>query len=80
MVERYGDTGNGHGEPRRSIKPPSETLEGVIGGGIAIGLDFRVWGSMVLACRAMANRCGRGCRWTTWVIYTRERVNGRETG
>ena len=34
MAERYGDTGNGHGEPRRSIKPPSrsETLEGVMGG------------------------------------------------
>ena len=33
MVERYGDTGNGHGEPRRSIKRPSPTLEGVMGGG-----------------------------------------------
>ena len=33
MVERYGDTGNGHGEPHRSIKRPSPTLEGVMGGG-----------------------------------------------
>ena len=46
-----------------ALARPSYTLEGVIGGGIAIvglGLDFRVWGSMVLACRAMAKRCGRG--------------------
>ena len=33
IAERYGDTGNGHGEPRPSIKRPSPTLEGVMGGG-----------------------------------------------